>query len=78
MSPKELARCAATLRNLVVNAAIFLDKNSPRRTALAEVRREANRLVESLKGIVRTKRGQPASGKKEPKPTMSPAAPLEV
>lgn len=76
MSPDDLERCAAALRELAANPAAFLDKRSPRHAALADVRREANRLVEALKGAVRTKRGQPADGRKEPRPNEpSPAVP---
>lgn len=64
MLPDELARCAAILKELAATPAVFLDKHSPHSRQLAEVRGEANRLIENLKGAVRGKRGQPADGKK--------------
>ena len=62
MSPEELIRCAATLRELATVSANFFDKQAPRFAALAEVRRQANRLIETLKGAVRASRGQAADG----------------
>ncbi len=58
MSPDELTRCADTLRELVATAGAFLDKKGPDFAKLSEIRREANRLIEALKGKVRAKRGQ--------------------
>lgn len=58
MSPEELAQCAARLRDLAANPADFLDKGTPQFEALAEIRREANRLIEAVKNAVRVRRGQ--------------------
>ncbi len=77
MSPDELARCATMLRELAADASAFLDKQAPNFAALAEVRREANRLIEAVKGRVRAKRGQPNGSKTEilPEPTIAHAKP---
>jgi NAD(P)-dependent dehydrogenase (short-subunit alcohol dehydrogenase family) len=73
MSPEELTRCAAILEELAAAPAEFLDKQAPHFAELAAVRRHANRLIERLKGAVRSKRGQPANGIKSQPPT--PASP---
>jgi len=72
MSPEDLARVAAVLEELATSPEVFLDKQTPEFSELANVRRQANRLIENLKSAVRRKRGQAPNGKKDPPPKDEP------
>ena len=57
-SDAELRNAVETLRRLTAVSERFLDKSSKEFAPLSEVRAEANRLIEAIKGAVRSRRGE--------------------
>ncbi len=59
----ERVACLKVLRQLTAHPERLFDKGNAEFASLAEVRAEANRLIESVKQTVRIRRGQPPQGK---------------